>query len=116
MLGESNFENLLQITNPKILSKIKTNFRLKYLRDCVIASYAEDFTLQIISSIIVFNNSEILNFFMMNDDLIFDFWQNLGNENLIKSIKFQEEILELIKGSLQVLSQFNIARYKNQIH
>jgi protein phosphatase-4 regulatory subunit 3 len=87
-----NFKNLLNITNKDIIEKIHMNHRLTYLRDTATGRFIEEVTIRSINSILNLNNTEIIQYF-------------LTNENLLKSIidKIKDEDLEIRSQGISFL-------------
>jgi hypothetical protein len=61
---------LLNITNKDILEKIHMNHRLTYLRDTATGRFIEEITIRNVNSILNLNNSEIIQYFLSNENLL----------------------------------------------
>jgi hypothetical protein len=61
---QSQFKNILNISDENIINKIHQNYRLSYLMDTAIGRFIVDSTIKNVSIIIHYNNSEIIQYFL----------------------------------------------------
>lgn len=99
------FRNILNITDENLLNKIHLTHRLMYLRDTAIGRFIEEMTLKHINLSIHINNSEIIQYFMMNKELIKGVITKVmeeGNQSKSEGISFLLELMACCKDLVRI--------------
>lgn len=78
-------------------SKIQLNFRLSYLKDCVLASKIDDSLSNTIISMIYLNNNEIIGSLLEKKELLCDIIKDNTNIKLEDKIIFFSEFFTLLR-------------------
>lgn len=86
----------MEIDDPKILTKIHINHRLNYLKDTATGRFIEDVTLKNINFLLHYNNSDIIQYFLSNENILMKLLDKIKDEDL--NIRYQGIclLLELI--------------------
>jgi len=101
------FKNLLHITNKEIIEKIHMNHRLTYLRDTATGRFIEEVTIRSINSILNLNNSEIIQYFLSNENLLRSMVDKIKQEDLEIRSQGISFLLELISCGKEIVICFN---------
>ncbi|RKP09121.1 component of IIS longevity pathway SMK-1-domain-containing protein [Thamnocephalis sphaerospora] len=72
MLEHSKFVEVIPINDPSILQRVHENYRLQFLKDIVLPRSLDDITSAMLSSIIMFNNVDILTYFQSKPESLRD--------------------------------------------
>ncbi|KAJ1562283.1 Platinum sensitivity protein [Nowakowskiella sp. JEL0078] len=100
--NNAHFKQILPIREPSVIQNIQHSYRLQFLKDVAMARLLDDQTFGTITSLIYFNNLEILNYFQKNEQYlanIFEFFSNEhSEEKKNEAIKFVLEVCGIIKS------------------
>lgn len=108
-----NFKNLLNITNKDIIEKIHMNHRLTYLRDTATGRFIEEITIRNINSILNLNNSEIIQYFLSNENLLIAMIDKIKDEDLEIRSQGISFLLELISCGKEIVFNNSLTIFKN---
>ena len=91
------FKNILEINNLNILGMIHLKQRLEYLRDTAMGRYIDENTSLVITNIIKQNDSDIINYFILDKDILKKLLFHIGNDNdLIMQKNACDMLIELM--------------------
>ena len=102
------FKNLLEIDNQQILNKIHMNHRLTYLRDTAIGRFIEENTIKNINILIHYNNSDLVQYFLSNENLLKNLIEKINNDDFGIRSQGIQFLLELISCSKDIVKMKNI--------
>ena len=94
---ESKFKNIFQIQDSSILEKIHSNYRLSYLRDTATARFIEEDTVKNINIMIHYNNTDIIQFFISNTQILNVLLQIIDSRNIDDKYEGMSFLMELNK-------------------
>jgi hypothetical protein len=103
------FNNLLNIDDETLLTRIHMNYRLAYLRDTAIGRFIEEMTIKHINIMIHFNNSEIVQYFLNQKYLLKKVVDNMLSEKLNEkydAVLFLVELIQCCKDLIQTRFYF----------
>ena len=112
------FKNPLNITDSSLIQKINQNLRLTYLRDTVIGRIINESTNKAINLIIQMNHSDIIQFFINNNDYLKLLFSQMHSDNInVKkdAILFLSELISCSKNVVQSRVTFNEVLCENGI-
>jgi hypothetical protein len=103
------FNNLLNLDDETLLTRIHMNYRLAYLRDTAIGRFIEEMTIKHINIMIHFNNSEIVQYFLNQKFLLKKVVDNMLSEKLNEkydAVLFLVELIQCCKDLIQTRFYF----------
>ena len=112
------FKNPLNITDSSLIQKINQNLRLTYLRDTVIGRIINENTNKAINLIIQMNHSDIIQFFINNNEYLKLLFSQMHSDNInVKkdAILFLSELISCSKNVVQSRVTFNEVLCENGI-
>lgn len=112
--NKNRFIKVVDLKNPSLEAKIHQTFRAQYLKDVVFARIVEDAHFSVLSSIIMFNQAEILSNIGSNQDILeqlsFMLKSNGGNESeRVLALKFVQDFCNISKN-VQMVKRQNFFR------
>jgi hypothetical protein len=91
------FKNILDINNTNILGMIHLKHRLEYLRDTAMGRYIDENTSLVITNIIKQNDNDIINYFILDKDILKKLLYHISNDNdLIMQKNACDMLIELM--------------------
>ena len=102
LMNQVTFKEVVPIKRPEVLSKIHQTFRISFIRDTILPIVLDDATFGSLSSIILFNNVEILRALHQDPEYLkslFSKFQNVpsGSKDWDDLIAFLQETCDLAK-------------------
>jgi hypothetical protein len=94
---QSQFKNIINITDPDMLSKIHLNHRLAYLRDTAIGRFIEENTIKHINILMHCNNNDIITYFLKNKQLLKAVIERVNEDDMVRKDEGILFLLEMIK-------------------
>ncbi|KAJ3188852.1 Platinum sensitivity protein [Gaertneriomyces sp. JEL0708] len=111
----AQFKQIVPITRSEVRAKINQTYRLQYLKDVALARVLEDVTISVLTSMLFFNQVEILGFVRQDADFLSALFSLMSDkdtprEKLKEAIAFLHEICSVTK-SLQSLNRAMFYRH-----
>jgi len=115
-LGDpTRFRQVVEFSDPTIITKIHQTYRLLYLKDVILARVLDDATFSILNSFVFFHQVDIVNFCMTSEPLlnqlfqIFDPSTNAPEERKHEGVMFLQQLCAMGK-QIQLPSRMQLYR------
>lgn len=107
---ESKFKEVIPINDLKVRNKIKSTFRLQFLKDVILAKLLDDSTFNLIQTLIYFNQVDVIKFLQESNgymEKLFSLYDNTDDS---------EELMEKKRDCIRMLHQFAVIANTLQIN